>query len=301
MTEYPPRFTDSARYKCLEYLKQQNFDLYLCYCGIQKCQPNHFYGPTTRTEYLIHYILSGKGTYIAQNETYHLSAHQAFLILPNETTFYVADEKDPWTYIWVGFNGAKAKTYLSYANLDDTNRICIFPDSELLLGQVQNMLNAKELTYSNELKREGYLFLFLSLLINQQHVVNNDKGNYDYSYQIYVNHAIEFIEHNYHKAIKVQDLANYIGISRSHLTNCFKKALNTSPQNYLLSYRLNQACLLLKNSLLTIGEISTQVGYDDALAFSKLFKQYYGICPTLYRSTNQSIEISSSDNINQML
>ncbi len=287
-----PRFTDSASYKCLEYLRQENFDLYLCYCGLQKCGSGHSYGPTERTEYLIHYILEGKGTYTTKGVTYHLSKHQAFLICPNETTFYVADEKDPWTYIWVGFNGVKAKTYLSYANLNDSNRTCTFPNSQLLLEQVQNMLSAKELTYSNELKREGYLFLFLSLLIQHQHCINT----YDYSYQIYVNHAIEFIEHNYYKNIKIQDLANYVGVSRNYLTNCFKKALDISPQSYLLNYRLNYARILLKNTSLTISEISNQVGYDDPLAFSKLFKQHEGISPKLYRSNNQAIDLSSQDN-----
>lgn len=287
MTKHSPHFTDSVSYKCLEYLRQQNFDLYLCYCGIQKCLPGHSYGPTERKEYLIHYILSGKGTYTTQNATYHLGQHEAFLICPDETTFYVADEDEPWTYLWVGFSGSKAKTYLSYANLDAMNRIIHFPDSQLLLEQVQNMLNARELTHSNELKREGYLFLFLSLIIQQQYNAHPNHQLLDYPYQIYVNYAIEYIENNYHKNIKIQDLAQYIGISRTYLTSSFKKALNMSPQSYLLNYRLDKACILLKNTSLTISEISHKVGYEDPLAFSKLFKHHKGMSPKLYRLNNE--------------
>lgn len=55
-----PKFTNSARYKCLEYLKKHSVDLYLCYCGMEECDPGHYYGPTSRSEYLIHYVLSGK-------------------------------------------------------------------------------------------------------------------------------------------------------------------------------------------------------------------------------------------------
>ena len=295
MSTLTPKYTDSARYKCLEYLKKNTFDLYLCYCGIQNCAPAHSYGPTQRTEYLLHYIISGKGTYTVKDKTYELHAHQAFLICPDEITFYKADSDDPWYYIWVAFNGVKAKTYLSYANLDTDHRICEFPDSELLLQQVQNMLNARELTYANELKRESSLFLFLSHLIEHQHHLHSTTDTYDYSYQVYVEHALEFIEHNYDKNIKIQDLASYIGINRSYLTNSFKKVLNTSPQLYLLNYRLDKACQLLKTTNLTITEISRMIGYEDSLAFSKLFKRYRGTSPKNYRLEKESIIISNEN------
>lgn len=294
MSEHVPRFTDSANYKCLECLRHKNFDLYLCYCGIEHCDPCHTYGPTERTEYLVHYILSGKGTFTTNGVTYHLSSHQAFLILPNETTVYTADKDQPWTYVWVGFDGEKAKTYLSYANLDETHRVCSFPYANLMFEQVQNMLNARELTYSNELKREGYLYLFLSYLIEHQSLTNSVDKEFDYPYQTHVNRAIQFIQDNYHKHIKIQALANHIGISRSCLTSSFKKALNMSPQSYLLSYRLDKACLLLKNTSLTINIIANNVGYDDPLAFSKLFKLHKGVSPTAYRSINESLEIISN-------
>ena len=43
------KYTNSARYKCLEYLKKASLDLYLCYCGSQICSPGHAYGPIKRT------------------------------------------------------------------------------------------------------------------------------------------------------------------------------------------------------------------------------------------------------------
>ena len=51
-----PKYTHSARYKCLEYLKKHSVDLYLSYCGMEECDPGHAYGPTTRSEFLLHYI-----------------------------------------------------------------------------------------------------------------------------------------------------------------------------------------------------------------------------------------------------
>lgn len=288
------KFTNSARYKCLEYLKRQSVDLYLSYCGIEECDPEHAYGPIQRSEYLLHYVLSGKGTYTVNEQTYELKNDQLFLICPDVTTYYVADKENPWTYLWIGFNGIKASTYLHYANLDENNLVSEFHHPEILINYIHAMLEARELTYTNELKREANLLLFLSALIDGQHGSESNPDSYDYPYQVYVEHALEFIEHNYEKNIKITDIANYIGINRSYLTNSFKKALNLSPQEYLINYKLDKACTLLRTTSLSINAISACVGYEDPLTFSKIFKRFKGSSPKEYRGLKEEIIISSS-------
>ena len=191
-----PKYTNSARYKCLEYLKKHSVDLYLLYCGMEECDPSHYYGPIARTEFLLHYVLSGKGRFEADKKTYYLGKHDAFLIYPDEMTFYQADEDDPWTYIWIGFGGIKAETCLNYASFSRDNRVCQFNCEDILLDCVKGILNASQLTYANDLKREGYLFMFLSSLINEKHNATENGNVHDYPYQVYVEHALEFIDHN---------------------------------------------------------------------------------------------------------
>lgn len=290
--EKSAQFTNFARYKCLEYLKRNGVDLYLCYCGIEECDPAHHYGPIERSEFLLHYILDGKGTYTVDGKTWHLGKHQLFLICPDTTTYYEADKDEPWTYLWIGFNGLKAKSYLSYANLDENSLIGEYHESQTLVTYLQSMLDSSKLTYENELKREGYLFLFLSALVGSHG--KSASSSYDYSYRIYVEHAIEFIEHNLAKNIKVSDLADYIGINRSYLTFCFQKAVSMSPQQYLIQYRIDTAKRLLKSTTLSIGAIAAQVGYEDALAFSKIFRQVCGTNPKAYRLDSEETVDSQS-------
>lgn len=61
-------------------------DLYLCFCGMSKCEPNHSFGPAVRPNYIIHYILSGKGTYQVEDQKYELQGGQGFLIEPEAVT-----------------------------------------------------------------------------------------------------------------------------------------------------------------------------------------------------------------------
>jgi AraC family transcriptional regulator of arabinose operon len=104
-----------------------------------------------------------------------------------------------------------------------------------------------------------------------------------------VEHALEFIDHNYEKDIKVNDIASYIGIDRSYLTNIFKKSMNVSPQQYLVNYRLDKARNLLKTTSLPVNSIASQVGYPDPLSFSKVFKMYYQVSPKAYRDQNDKL------------
>lgn len=87
-------------------------ELYLCSCGYSKCEPLHSFGPAVRPDYLIHYILKGKGRYCIGDTTYCLEAGQGFLIEPNVLTFYQADVDEPWEYLWLGFNGTNVREYL---------------------------------------------------------------------------------------------------------------------------------------------------------------------------------------------
>ena len=97
-----------------------------------------------------------------------------------------------------------------------------------------------------------------------------------------MDYALQYIKFNYDH-IKVNDIAQYIGINRSYLTAIFKKQLDISPQEYLVSYRLKKAAELIKTTNMSIQDISTSIGYESPLTFSKMFKQTYGISPKNYR------------------
>ena len=103
--------------------KHKFSDLYLCFCGYEACQPFHSYGPAVRPNYVIHYIISGKGTFTIGNRTYRLTAGQGFFLMPNVRTYYEADADDPWTYLWIGFDGEKAASYVQELGLSEEHPV----------------------------------------------------------------------------------------------------------------------------------------------------------------------------------
>ena len=275
------KYFEDAKCKYLEPIKKQSVDLFLCFCGKESCSPGYSYGPAVRSQYVLHYIVSGKGSYTINNKTYTLHENQGFLIPPDTVTYYEADKEDPWSYMWIGFNGVKAETYLNYANLNEDNVTFEYSKDDTLKNYINEMLQLKELNFSNELKLEGILYLFMSALVQ----CRKDDGNAKAfrSTEIYLEKSIEYIEKNYANNIKINDIANYIGINRSYLTHIFKKNINISPQEFLLNYKIDKACTLLKSSELSIKAESKSIGYSDPLTFSKIFKKVKGESPKNYR------------------
>lgn len=186
--------------------------------------------------------------------------------------------------MWITFNGEMAEAYLGYAGISaQTPVIHSQTPSQHYLPMIQKILDTNQLTFANEIKRVGYLYEILSTLIEVQSALKNNKRNqYDYSIDTYVDYALQFIKMNYDH-IKVQDIADYIGINRSYLTSIFKKQLHVSPQEYLLRFKLNIAAQQLSDTSRSIQDIADGIGYSNPMTFSKIFKQEYGVSPRHFR------------------
>ncbi|RRD95837.1 AraC family transcriptional regulator [Clostridiales bacterium COT073_COT-073] len=287
-------YTNSPKYRCLEYLRCNSSDLYLNYCGKEQCEPNHQFGPAQRHEYVLHYIINGKGNFTFNNHTHQLSTGDCFLIIPNETTIYTASADNPWSYVWVGFNGAKAKSCLRYAGLSEEKRINHFSDGSQIVQCIDNILNAHHLTYAHDLIRQSNLMLLFANMIEQNQSSEVTNFNFRSPQHIYVEYTVHYIENNYQKDIKISAIASEIGINRSYLTSHFTKIMGISPQEFLLNLRMNHAALLLRTTHISINQIAEQIGYTNPLTFSKIFKSYFGESPKFYRLNKEKLILSDT-------
>lgn len=100
--------------------------------------------------------------------------------------------------------------------------------------------------------------------------------------------ARAYIDENYMRKLSVRDVADELHISYYHLSHVFKQELNISPQDYLISTRMNEACRLLTNTFMSISQIAARVGYGNQSHFNVQFKTVKGISPGQYRRTYSS-------------
>nr|WP_236017295.1 helix-turn-helix transcriptional regulator [Roseivirga sp. E12] len=85
-------------------------------------------------------------------------------------------------------------------------------------------------------------------------------------------------------SISLECLSKSIGISKFYLNRLFKELTYTTPVEYITSLRLTEAKNLLRESKMSIIEISTCCGFESQSYFSRTFKKAFGITPSAYRA-----------------
>ncbi|WP_250227693.1 helix-turn-helix domain-containing protein [Anaeropeptidivorans aminofermentans] len=87
------------------------------------------------------------------------------------------------------------------------------------------------------------------------------------------------------KHYTLTELSSMYDISLTAMKQCFKAVYGTSIYNYMRTYRMNAAAVMLKTTDDSIGEISSAMGYDNPSKFSAAFKEIIGIAPRDYRKS----------------
>ena len=266
---------------------KENFEMNLDECGIEQGIPGFGYKYEVLKNAVIHYVSKGKGTFKVNNKIFNLKQGDIFIILKGMNVEYMASMDDPWEYYWIGFSGSNSIEYLNRTSIIDSYVVTCTEDSKIP-NIILNMCDiSKNYNPSSSddivLLRELYSLLYTFIKEFPKEFEYKDK-----ELHTYIQDAINFINSNYMNSITVNEIANNVNLSRSHLYKLFIKNLKVSPQKYLINLRMYKATLLLKNTKLPIGEVANKVGYTDSLLFSKTFSKYFSVSPLNYRNNKLS-------------
>ena len=260
--------------------------------GREFCRPGHSYGPHKRNHYLFHYIISGKGTLIAEDEQgqthiHNLHGGQGFMIFPQQVNTYMADMDDPWVYTWVEFDGMRVQDTLDLIDLTPSSPVHNPSGEELRALLEQEMLFLSTHAEAPVLQLIGHLYLFFDSLVRSSvPVAQTSSGKLQ---DIHVHTAIEFVERSYRDDITVADMAGSTGLNASYFGKVFKEATGKTPQRYLIGYRMAKAAELLKLTSMSVAEVGAEVGYPNQLHFSRAFKSVYGLSPRDWRKEKSKL------------
>lgn len=241
-------------------------------CGEEKCMRKHSHGPAVRNHFLIHCILEGYGIFESGGKRYHLGPGQAFLIRPQEITYYEADAERPWHYCWVGFQGTEAEHTLELLGVGE---------SPILTFRGENEVRKCILQMQENFEIGGSRFEALSALYHFLFLLESRAGKSD-NRDIIAQTAASYILENYSYPITIEQVAAYVGVHRSQLFREFREWSGMAPQQYLMEVRLLKAQELLKCGL-SVTETAYSVGFNDATNFSRQFRQRFGIAPSFWK------------------
>ena len=199
---------------------------------------------------------------------------------------YSADQAEPWKYVWLEFDGLRAPEYIDSAGLGFSQPV--YRPQSPAQGQSMRdtMLYIADHSQSSPLHLIGHLCLFLDGLILSSSTRRQLHGGQLKDF--YIQEAVTYMEHNYHRELTVEDLADVCKLNRSYFSKLFKDNMGCPPQEFLIRLRLAKAAELMKTTGDSIGDISVMCGYPNQLHFSRAFKKRYGVSPREWRIHNQT-------------
>lgn len=236
----------------------------------------------------IAYIISGKAIFNINGVSYEVKEGDIVLINPYEQHYGIpTSTKNPSLEFFVGFSNFKFNDMPPETLfLNEHPIITTKTSSRKQFLQLINdiMEENKQNQIGKDFMLQSYITQFILLAIREKQQQNIQAEN---KKTVITKEIISYLHEHFAEKISLEQVAKNLYLSPFYISKVFKEEIGETPINYLIKIRLENAKdLLLNKKDLSIKEISSIVGYDDAYHFSKSFKKYYGLSPAEYKKTH---------------
>ncbi|MBP0441062.1 AraC family transcriptional regulator [Tianweitania sediminis] len=132
------------------------------------------------------------------------------------------------------------------------------------------------------------------LMVGEQGSAVRQLGLAD-SHLSHVSRAVRWIREHHAVSFKVEDVADFVGMSASAFYRNFKAVTAMSPIQFQKQIRLQEARLLLATHPNDVTGVGFKVGYDSASQFSREYRRYFGTAPSRDAQTLRSLRSVAAD------
>ncbi len=94
--------------------------------------------------------------------------------------------------------------------------------------------------------------------------------------------ALHFVQNNFRRMIRIAEVAEVCDMSSFHFSHEFTEAFSLTFQEYLLRYRILEACRELRHPNIAVANVAYSVGFNDPSYFARVFRRYFGLSPSEY-------------------
>lgn len=237
-------------------------------------------------EYIFLYCTEGRGSVeIREKEgygwkKYPLGQREAVCIPAGCGHRYYADEKNPWSILWVHFKGEDAQlfpleecTVAHFASEHASNRM-------LFLFELLFRVLEANYTLGNFI----YISQVLELILAETYY--REKHNTTGEQNKLVTSVIRYMYAHVQENLSMEQIAEHFQLSKSYLHVIFQKYTGQAPMEFFTRLKLTEACKLLRSTDLYIYEVAHRLGYQDPYYFSRCFHKEVGISPKEYRHSD---------------
>ncbi|MCR5031301.1 MAG: helix-turn-helix domain-containing protein [Lachnospiraceae bacterium] len=256
-------------------LRQKN--MYVQCMGHYRSLPG--YGVFDRSKlksYLLLYTSHGTGIVRYMGKEIPLPPGYATLIDCSVPHSYFCAPEEYWDFRWIHFGGTCIEGYLS----DYMDNWDIAPNEQgtaFFQGIYEQMQSNEQTSYITCSTR--LIGLCSDMLV---HVLKNSDAT---SARIspMVNSAIDLFEEEFQSDLDLTYICDKLSVSKYYFLRTFKQQTGFTPNDYLITVRLNHAKALLRSTTMTIEEIALECGFSASTYFIQVFKKREAVTPLHYR------------------
>ena len=274
--EYKAYYTDDTEYGnyCLT-----DRPLYVNCTGIWTLQTDFCGGHQKgRKDYYLMYLCRGELSVAFGGKNCVLKSGQFILFPPKTPCTYQNRPGTQAEYFWLHFTGAQAAELVKSARLPLNSPTDVSVD--------ERIISAFQLLFDEYIDRD---FLFHTSVVSKLVSICTLFGRAAAAFSAnrrgtaVLSNSLRYIDKHYAKPITAQELADLEHLSCGHFRVLFKAKTGMTPAVYITTLRLRNACLLLKQTDLTVKEISQSVGFSDQMYFTRVFTKQFGVPPKTFR------------------
>ncbi|MCR5718201.1 MAG: AraC family transcriptional regulator [Oscillospiraceae bacterium] len=279
------------------FTQDEQFPFYIQYGVHEKAM--YLHGHDAYLELVI--VLSGHAVHIVDGEQYPIGKGDVFVIGEETEHGYDAPEHfricnimfrqrflEPKALDIAGTPGFQALFVLEpqrSRNTGFTSHLKLLPDEQHLITDQLRRLHEE---YHNRIPGWQTMvraeFLRLVVMLSRLYDTNRIDANAGI---VKLAPALAYIEAHFREELSISGLAELAHYSERQFLRLFKEAVGILPLQYITKLRMKTACVLLKETDLSITEIAGRCGYPDSSYFGRVFSQIFGVSPKTYRKKQE--------------
>lgn len=218
--------------------------------------------------------------------TRHAIRPREILVIPPGTPHaYGADAAHPWSIHWFHAQGELVGEFLRALKITSEQPLLRLSAGTQFMPLFEEVLDTVEHGYTTQqlvcaAQALGHL---LAVLLREQDEPNQRQPTRAQC----IARTIDYMKEHLRQPLPLDTLAALANLSRSRYAALFKEQVGYAPIDYFIRLRMHHACQLLDTTELTVKEVAAEVGYDDPLYFSRVFRTVNDQTPTDYRKAHK--------------
>lgn len=261
--------------------------IWLVRAGINTAKTNYEVGPKQIECFGLHFIIGGSAELEYDGQSITLHKGDLFCLFPQMSYKYrTVPAQPPLRMVWLTMDGPQTKALLDMSGITQEQPYRLKAISRTVGGALRRAEEYIRDKRTGKLKLTAFLLQLFAML---ELTVPKGSKETDYGNPAaegeWIDWAVRYLSLHYTEPLRIEQLAQLVGVHRTHFSQAFAKKNGIAPQQFLLLLRINRAKELLRDPGLSVGEIALSVGYPDLYAFSRAFKTHTGQSPSEYRDS----------------